>query len=475
MQFAFRTFLTAAVAAAIVYCGESRAYADEPLWSELPPQLLTTRAEALPDFADLAEQLIPSVVSIYTEAIGEKTESGDAGAARDPFEEFRGFGVPGRSLGSGFIISKDGYILTNEHVVKKGGKVTVTTQRGENYTAEVIGRDGKADVALLKINAKRPLPVAPLGDSDGVRVGQWVMAIGSPFGFTHSVTVGIVSAKGRFVPGNFNEFIQTDASINQGNSGGPLIDSRGQVVGINAAIFTRTGVNQGIGFAIPINLVKEELSQLRETGTVTRGWLGVWIQKVTPELAETLGLPAPRGALVREVLSDGPAISAGIKRGDVIVAFDGKEIDDSRELPLLVGRTPLGHTARVKVIRDKAVKELAVTITESKEAEVAARTPDESGKRTAFGLYVRDLSEDVAREYGVENASGVLVTSVTPGSLAEKAGLRPRDVIVEVNRAPVADVESYNRAIAARAKGRNALLLVKRGEQAVYVAIEPEG
>ena len=222
-------------------------------------------------------------------------------------------------------------------------KVTVTLQNGHIYPAKVVGEDKKTDIALIKIDAGHDLPVAPLGNSDQVRVGEWVMAIGNPFGFDHSVTAGIVSAKGRFIPDNFDQFLQTDASINPGNSGGPLIDLRGSVVGVNSAIYTQTGSSMGIGFAIPINLVKDELPQLRDKGKVTRGWLGVYIQAVTPELAQSLGLKDAQGALVAQVLPHGPALAAGVQRGDVITQFDGKPVTDSRELPLLVSTHAAGQ------------------------------------------------------------------------------------------------------------------------------------
>ena len=254
---------------------------------------------------------------------------------------------------------------------------------GNQYKASVTGRDAKTDIALLKINAKHDLPVAPLGDSDEVKVGQWVMTIGDPFGFDHTVTAGIISARGRFIPGNYDEFLQTDAAINPGNSGGPLINIRGEVVGVNSAIFTRTGSNTGIGFAIPVNLVKEELPQLREHGKVVRGWLGIYVQRVTPAIADSMGLEEPRGALVAEVLNEGPAKSAGVKRGDVIAAYNGIPIEDSRELPLMVARTPLGHSATLRVIRDKKYLELPVTITASREAHLVRgpQTADQGYRR----------------------------------------------------------------------------------------------
>ena len=460
-------------------------------WSELPDPGHIAKAQSMPDFVELAAKLSPAVVNISTDEPTEPAEGveppqipegieppkGHEGAphSRSPFEEFGG-PQHSKALGSGFIITKDGYILTNEHVVENPGKVTVTTQDGRNYVAKIVGHDDKSDIALLKIDAKHDLAVAPLGNSDDLKVGQWVMAIGNPFGFDHSVTVGIISAKGRFIPGNYENFIQTDASINPGNSGGPLIDLRGDVVGVNCAIYTHTGSSMGIGFAVPIDLVKEELPQLKTAGKVVRGWLGVYIQKMTPELAESLGLADSRGALVAKVLDDGPAKAAGVKRGDVIVSFDNQLIGDSRELPLMVGRTELGHKGTLKVIRDKQTIELPVTITESHETELAsAANPDKPqvGALSPFGLRVKDLSPDLAKELGIEVPSGVVISSVQPGSRADEAGLRPRDVILEVNRATVKDVDSYQSAIKTGAKGKIVLLLVKRGDNTIYVALKP--
>jgi serine protease Do len=458
----------------------------ERIWTELPDPGHIAKVQTMPDFVDLAAKLSPAVVNISTEEPDQPAEGDDPAlpgphGKHNPLEDFGGGGggaTPhSRSLGSGFIISKDGYVLTNEHVVENPGKVTVTTQDGRNYTAKVIGHDAKSDVALLKIEPKHDLPVAPLGNSDGLKVGEWVMAIGNPFGFDHSVTVGIVSAKGRFIPGNFDDFIQTDASINPGNSGGPLIDQRGQVVGVNSAIYTQTGSSMGIGFAIPVNMVKEELAQLRSSGKVTRGWLGVLIQRMTPELAESLGLEDSRGALVAEVLKDGPAKIAGVKQGDVIVSFDDQPINDSRELPLVVGRTPLGHKGTLKVVRDKQTIELPVTITESKEAQVMAsanKPKPDSGAASQFGLRVKDLSPELARELNIDQQAGVVISSVQPGSRADEAGLRARDVILEVNRETVKSVDSYQGALKNGGKTKIVLLLVKRGDNTLYVALKPE-
>ncbi len=457
-------------------------------WSELPDPGHIAKAQTMPDFVELAAKLSPAVVNISTDepdgpAEGIEPPEGMEPPrgrerlphSRNPFEEFGG-PQHSKALGSGFIITKDGYILTNEHVVENPGKVTVTTQDGHNYVAKIVGHDDKSDIALLKIEAKRDLAVAPLGNSDDLKVGEWVMAIGNPFGFDHSVTAGIVSAKGRFIPGSYENFIQTDASINPGNSGGPLIDLRGDVVGVNCAIYTHTGRSMGIGFAVPIDLVKEELPQLKSAGKVVRGWLGVYIQNMTPEVAESLGLADTHGALVARVLDDGPAKAAGVKRGDVIVSFDNQQIGDSRELPLMVGRTELGHKGTLKVIRDKQTIELPVTITESHETELAAaENPQrpEAGALSPFGLRVKDLSPDLAKELGIEVPGGVVISSVQPGSRADEAGLRPRDVILEVNRATVKDVDSYQSAIKTGAKGKIVLLLVKRGDNTIYVALKP--
>jgi serine protease Do len=474
-------FLTAALVAMPLASGNA---ADSSrFWTEQSNGGLI-KVQSLPDFVDLAAKLSPAVVNISSEepdepgaSSGEEEEpapSPHGKSQRNPFEEYS---PRAKSLGSGFIVSKDGYVVTNDHVVTDAEKIAVATQDGYQYKAKLVGRDEKSDIALLKIEPKHDLPVAPLGNSDEVKVGQWVMAIGNPFGFDHSVTVGVVSAKGRFIPGNYDEFLQTDASINPGNSGGPLISIHGEVVGVNSAIYTRTGSNMGIGFAIPVNLVKEELAQLRASGKVVRGWLGVYIQKMTPEIAESLGLATPTGALVAEVLKGGPARTAGIQRGDVITSFDGTPIVDSRELPLLVGRTPIGHVATLKLMREGKLQELKIAITQSHEEELASAQPSgkpNRGTASSFGLYVKDLSPDLAKELGLEQANGVVISSVQPGSRADEAGLRSRDVILEVNREAVKDVGSYQQAMTAGGKGKIVLILVKRGDSTIYFALKPE-
>jgi serine protease Do len=470
-----------ALIASIALAPRNCAAASMP-WTELPSDAgHMPKVQMVPDFVDLAARLSPAVVNISTDE-AEETEPQEAPEApgthkHNPLEDF---GTPehAKSLGSGFIVSKDGYVLTNDHVVDHPSKITVTLQDGTIYIAKLVGHDEKSDVAVLKIVPKHELPVAPLGNSDDVKVGQWVLAIGNPFGFDHSVTVGIVSAKGRFIPGNYDDFIQTDASINPGNSGGPLINMRGEVIGVNSAIYTRTGSSMGIGFAIPVNMVKQELAQLELAGKVVRGWLGVYIQPITPELADSLGLPDSRGALVAEVLKNGPARTAGVKRGDVIVAFDNQPITDSRELPLLVGRAPLGESSTLKIVRDKHTIELPLKITESHEEEITASAENQDkpdiGVPSPYGLHVKDLSPDLAHELGIDIASGVVVSSVQPGSRADEAGLRARDVIIEVNREPIGDVHSYEKALQQGGKDRNVLLLIKRGEKTEYIALKPE-
>ena len=447
----------------------------------------------LPDFARLAEKLSPSVVNISTTSQGEshpqmggpqQAPQGPFGGGRpgdphefwEPFERFFGpmpkRSFKQRSLGSGFIVNRDGVILTNNHVVENADEILVKLANDKEYKAKILGRDPKTDIAVIKINDVPDLTPVTLGDSDTLRVGEWVMAIGNPFGLEHSVTAGIVSAKGRFIgQGSYDQFIQTDAAINPGNSGGPLINLRGEVVGINSAIFSRSGGNIGIGFAIPINLAKDELPELEEKGKVTRGWLGVLIQKVTPEIAESLGLDEPKGALVADVIKDGPAIEAGMKVGDVIVEFDGHAVKDNTELPLLVARTPVGKSVKVKVIRDKKAETLNVTINELKDEEVAAAGNQEE---EGFGLTVQNLTPDIAESLGISSdIKGVVVAGVEPGSTGDDAGLRRGDVILEVNREPVKDVNAYRKALKGAGKGKNVLFLVRRGDNSIFLALKP--
>src|SRR6266480_3948197 len=436
----------------------------------------------LPDFVNLAKKMKPLVVNISTTQVGEGRGSPQEfgspfGGDEDPFNDFwrRFFGGPvprgpqrQRSLGSGFIIDSDGSILTNNHVVENATKIVVKLSDDQEYDAKVIGRDQKTDIAVIKISAKGNLPSANLGDSDKLDVGEWVVAIGNPFGLDSTVTSGIVSAKGRHIgQGPYDNFIQTDASINPGNSGGPLLNLRGEVVGINTAIFSRSGGNIGIGFAIPTNLVKGVLPQLKNKGKVVRGYLGTVIQRVTPELADTLGLKSPHGALVAETTKGGPAEHAGIRTGDVIVEFNGKEIKDSADLPLQVASVAPGKTVEVKILRDSKEMTLPLTVGEMKENEVVAST--EEGD---FGLAVQTVTPEVAENLGLDRAEGVVVTSVKPGSPADEAGLQRGDVITQVNRSPVRSVADYNREVGKTGKGKSLLLLVKRGDGSLFLALK---
>jgi serine protease Do len=443
----------------------------------------------LPDFVNLAKKLKPMVVNISTTQVSEGRGSqefgnpfGGGGGEEDPFNDFwkRFFGGPAprgpqsqRSLGSGFIIDGDGSILTNNHVVENATKIVVKLAGDEqDYEAKVIGRDPKTDIAVIKINVKTNLAAASLGDSDRLEVGEWVMAIGNPFGLDGTVTSGIVSAKGRhnITQGPYDNFIQTDASINPGNSGGPLINLRGEVIGINTAIFSRSGGNIGIGFAIPINLVKELLPQLRGKGKVTRGYLGVLIQKVTPEIAESLGMEKGYGALVANVSKDGPADKAGVKVGDVIVEFDGNPVKDSGDLPIIVARTAVEKKARMKVLRDKKEITLNVAVGELKDEEVVAAAPEKG----ELGLTVQRLTPQMAESLGLEKAEGVVVSAVESGSTAEEAGIRRGDVIMEVDRKAVRTLDEYKKAVAGVRKGRGVLFLVRRGESTLFLALKPQ-
>ena len=418
--------------------------------------------------ADLAEALSPAVVNIQTER-----KSRFRGT--DLFEEFFGRRRPERqhpefrteATGSGFVISNDGYVVTNNHVVEGADKIIVVLSSGEELEAEIVGRDPKTDLALLKTSADHEFAVAPLGDSDGIRVGDWLMAIGNPFGLDHTVTLGILSARGRNInAGPYDDFLQTDASINPGNSGGPLIDMKGRVIGINTAI---NAAGQGIGFAIPINMAKDLLPQLREVGVVTRGWLGVQIQRVNPALAKTFGLDEPRGALISMVFEDGPAAKAKIKRGDVILEFDGSEIVEFDDLPRIVANTQPETEVPVVVLRDGKRKKLRARLGKLEEDDIQLASAERS--ESAWGFDVERLTSDVIEKLDLdEDISGVLVSSVDPDSQAARAGLRRGDIILEVNRSEVNRPSQVTKAL--EKEDEHAVLLVQRGEATLYLAIE---
>jgi serine protease Do len=430
----------------------------------------------LPDFVTLAEKLGPVVVNISTTPIIKEAPA--PFESEDPLSEFwrRFFGenVPPdfrrQGLGSGFIIDRDGTIVTNNHVIENAQKIVVRLPNNDRqFTAKVIGSDEKTDLAVIKIDVKGNLPVAPLGDSDRLKVGEWIVAMGSPFGLQNTITAGIVSAKSRQIgAGPYDDFIQTDASINPGNSGGPLINMQGEVVGINTAIFSRTGGNIGIGFAIPINVAKELLPELKTKGKVTRGWLGVGIQRVTPDIAEFLGMEGARGALVADVAVGSPAERAGIRVRDVIVEYAGKPIKESSDLPFMVARTRVGSRVTITVLRDRKEISLTVTIAELKDETVAVPAP---AREKDFGLTVQNLTAEIARTLGLKRAQGVVITAVERGSPADDAGLRRADVILEINRETVRTLSEYRQAIAGLKKGELSLFLVQRGQTTSFVTL----
>ena len=435
-----------------------------------------------PDFVSLAEQLKPAVVNIGTaKTVKPRTPSypGPQGPHGDMFEEFfeRFFrNAPQsprkeRSLGSGFIISQDGYILTNDHVVDGADEIKVKLSDGREFTGEIRGLDPKLDLALIKIDAGEDLPVARLGDSEAIKVGEWVMAIGNPFGLEQTVTVGIVSAKGRVIgAGPYDDFIQTDASINPGNSGGPLFNMRGEVVGINTAIVAQ---GQGIGFAIPVNMAKQIIPQLRDEGRVTRGWLGVTVQALNKELADSFGLDSTHGALVNEVIEDSPADQAGLKRGDIIVEYDGTRVDELNDLPRLVAATPVGETVRVKVFRDGKERTIKVEIGRLDDGERELAADDEEGGG-ALGITAANVTPELVERYSLEGDQGILITKIDPEGPAADANLRVGDLIIEADGKEVRSVKEFEAVVGKMKAGKVLRLLIQRRATLLYTTVTLE-
>ncbi|SRR5579884_3256449 len=449
---------------------ENKAQRESPQVVASPP--------ALPSFAKLVKRLKPAVVNISTTSVVHDTEffspPSPHGGGDDPFEEFfkRFFGdIPQREykqkgLGSGFVISEDGYIITNNHVVEKAEDIEVILENGEKYKTRVVGTDPKTDLALLKIEPKGKLSKVTLGDSDRLQIGDWVVAIGNPFGLGHTVTAGIVSAKGRVIGfGDYDDFIQTDAPINPGNSGGPLFNLNGEVVGVTSAILARA---QGIGFAIPVNLAKDIIEQLKDGGKVVRGWLGVQVQELTPEIAETMKLPDLKGALVSDISIGSPADKAGIKRGDIILEFNGHKIDNNEELPRMVAMTRPGTYVKIKALRDGGEKSFSVRLgaLSSKDSNM------EQGQNldSKLGLTVGKLTPEIANKLGIEE--GVIITKVESGSLADESGFRSGDVILEINRKRITTPEDYKNIAGSLKRGQTALFLIRRAEVTLYIAMK---
>lgn len=432
-------------------------------------------AGALPNFSSLVDAYGPAVVNVSTVARRQPARGRQPEISPDdPFYEFYkrfGFGVPRgpnppvRGEGSGFVISADGYILTNAHVVADAGEVTVRTTDRREYAAKVVGQDARTDVAVLKIEASK-LPVVRIGDPQGLKAGEWVIAIGSPFGFDNSVTAGIVSATARSLNGDYTPFIQTDVAVNPGNSGGPLFNLRGEVIGINSQIYSRTGGYQGVSFAIPIDVAINVKNQLVASGKVERGRIGVGIQEVNQALADSFRLARPRGALVSQVDEDGPADDAGLEPGDVILAVDGHDIERSSELPTIIAGIKPGKQATLTIWRNKSEKDVRIKVGELKEEpEVALRTPQADSETGKLGLAVRPLTGSERQEL---KTSGRLIVEDADGPAAI-AGVEPGDVLIAVNGLQVASVGEFRTAVNS-SKGTIALL-IQRGNAQIYVPV----
>ena len=443
-------------------------------------------------FAELAEQVSPAVVNITTATMVEVgTGPGPMVPEGSPFEDFfRDFldregpdgGPPRRSsaLGSGFVISEDGYIVTNNHVIEQADEILIEFASGEELPAEVVGTDPNTDLALLKVAADEPLPYVEWGNSDAAEVGDWVMAIGNPLGQGFSVSAGIVSARGRALSGSYDDYIQTDAAINRGNSGGPLFNMDGEVIGVNTAILSPNGGSIGIGFAMSSRVAQNVIAQLQQFGETRRGWLGVRIQDVTEDLAEGLGLEEARGALVTDV-PEGPAMEAGMESGDVILNFDGREVEDTRGLVRQVGNTEVGKTVRVVVFREGETQTLRVTLGRREEAEsavpAAAPAPEEPEESRILGMTISTVTPELAERLGVpEDAEGLVVAEVDPASEAYEKGLREGDLITEAGQQPVTSVAEFEtRMEEAQDAGRKSLLLlIRRGGEPRFVALSLE-
>src|SRR5437870_268098 len=442
------------------------------------------------NFVSIAKAVRPAVVNVFTARTGKGGEGLHGMPFEDPFfrrffgeEFFRRFEVPRerkeRSLGSGVIVDSKGLIITNNHVVSKADEIKVLLSDKREFKAKLIGTDAKTDLAVLRIDAEG-LHTIPWADSDKLEVGEFVLAVGTPFGLNQTVTLGIVSAVGRASMGiaEYEDFIQTDAAINPGNSGGALVNTRGELVGINTAIFSQSGGNMGIGFAVPSNLSRAIMDQLVRTGKVVRGWLGVAIQDLTPELATQFGITETKGVLVSDVMEDSPAKKAGFERADVIIEYDGKSMDSPTHLRNAVAQTPIGKKVSVKLIRDKKSKTIEVAIVEQPKSlgQPSVEESRESAVPTGLlsDLEVHELNEELITRYGLKATErGVVVVRVRPGSTAEEMGVREGDVILEVNRKAVGSLKSYEQAASALAKDQAILLLLRRKGQTIYLTLRP--
>lgn len=450
------------------YTESSRPGTAEAPVKEISKDVLATQQ----GFTNVAKSVTPAVVNISTVSKKKLVQPffefsplfDDFFGGREMRPQYR----REKSLGSGFIINKEGYIITNDHVVRDAETIQVALSNEKTYTAKVIGSDPKTDIAVIKISASGDLPTAVLGDSDKLQVGQWAIAIGNPFGLNRTVTIGVVSGTGRSNMGieTYEDFIQTDASINPGNSGGPLLNIYGEVIGINTAI---VAAGQGIGFAIPINMAKNVVNQLVKKGSVTRGWLGVAIQPITEEIARSFGFKSTRGALVSDVMDGSPASKAGIRQGDIITRFDGKEIKDSRQLQLIVADTPVGKTVPVEIFRDGRAYSVSITVDSSDKAAAARPRAEESlpADEGLFGMAVEELPRSL-RSKGI---SGVIVAGVDPEGVAADAGIQQGDVIVSVDRKKIDNLNDYLKAMKGVERKGSVAFLVRRGNSSIYFAL----
>jgi serine protease Do len=445
-------------------------------------------AGTMPDFRNVAKKVIPSVVTVRSQRTVSVNPRGFPFTGDPGTDEFfrRFFGGPQgdsrerrytqHGLGSGVIVSSDGYILTNNHVVEGVDKVEVVAEGGKSYTAKILGADPQTDIAVLKVQASGIQPIT-MGDSDELEVGEWVLAVGNPFSeeLGHTVTAGIVSAKGRsnLHLADYEDFIQTDAAINPGNSGGALVDTSGQLVGINAAIISQSGGYQGIGFAIPIKMARRVMDQLIKSGKVVRGWLGVNIQDLTPDVAEGMGIAGKDGAVVVEVTPDSPASTAGLKRGDVIVAVDGQRTGSNAEIRNRISSAAPGSKVMLTILRDGKEREIGVTLGELPGSAAPSGEGEKEAGEQSLGISVRALTPDLAARLGYQDDEGVVVGDVEPGGPADEAGLQRGDLIKEVNRRVVTSVAEYRQALGGAPAGKVVLFLVRRGERINYISIRP--
>ena len=453
-------------------------------------------AQVMPgSFADLTEQVSPAVVNITTTSVvSQPTGGGPAFPEGSPFSDlFREFGFPGmpggpeggpsprapqrsNALGSGFVVSADGYIVTNNHVIDGADQIEIEFYSGETLPAEVVGTDPNTDVALLKVESDKAIPFVGFGNSDEARVGDWVLALGNPLGQGFSASSGIVSARNRELSGTYDDYLQTDAAINRGNSGGPLFNLKGEVIGVNTAILSPNGGSIGIGFSMASNVVSQVVDQLREFGETRRGWLGVMIQDVTPEMAEAMNLDAKGGAMITDV-PEGPARDAGLKTGDVIVGFDGQPVEDTRGLVRRVAEAPSGDTVKVEVVREGETQQIDVTLGRRETAQGEGGSPvapDEPTETDMLGMSLTPLTPEMAQELGVSrDTKGVAITGVDPEGAAADKGLAPGDVITDVNQQKVTTIkELQDRVSEARDAGRKSvLMLIRRGGEPLFVAL----